>query len=497
MLAKPPLWEHQEVGVKRALAVHNFAFFFEMGVGKSRTVIETLSKRFQARQTLLKTLIFCPPIVVPQFRDEWLKYTGLKGRDVIALQGSAKKRLKVFQENKGPKIFITNYEALSMKDLFQAFLEWAPECLVYDESHKVKSPTSQRSKLADQLANPFDKKLKKAKPKPHTYLLSGTPVLNSPMDLFQQYKVMDGGETFGNNFFAFRAKYFRDRNAAMPSQKHFPDWRPMTLSRDGVDAIGEINRKLQETSMRVEKKDCLTLPPEVDVTIKVGMTPEQTRLYTQMKNDLITYMGSKACIASMALTKALRLMQIASGFVSVTGDDGQIEISLDNTPKLEALKELLEDICADPKNKVVVWSTWRKTYADIGAACIALKLGFLEIHGGVSESKKVANIAAFRSDPLCRVLIAHPGSGGVGVNLVEAGYSIRYSRTFSLEQWLQSRARNHRGGSLEAGHKSITHYELVAEDTIEELAVRKLASKIDMSESLLSNLVSDLKTLGE
>ncbi len=488
------LWAHQKVAIKKALARHDFAFFFEMGAGKTRTTIETLSQRFQAERRILKTLIFTPPIVVPQFREEWFKYTGLKSRNVKILQGSAKKRLKEFSENiNEPRIFITNYEALSMKDLFQAFLDWAPECVVFDESQKIKSPTAQRSKLADKLANPYDLAKKRPQAKPYTYLLSGTPVLNSPMDLFQQYKVLDGGASFGNNFFAFRAKYFRDRNAAMPAHKHFPDWRPMTLARDGVDAISEINKRLSETSMRVEKKDCMDLPPEITIPIKVGMSPEQTRLYAQMKADLITYMGSKACVATMALTKALRLMQIASGFVSVLGDDGQIEISLENTPKIDALKELLEEICADPKNKVIVWSCWRKTYDDIGKACAALGLEFVEIHGAVSEPKKRDSIDAFRNNPNIRVLVGHPQSGGVGLNLVEAGYSIRYSRNFSLEQWLQSRARNHRGGSLEYGHEKITHYELLTEGTIEELAHIKLANKIDMSATLLADLSSYLK----
>lgn len=490
----PPLWRHQLEGCGRASMRHDFAFFFEVGTGKSRTVIETLWHKYRERGTLLRTLIFTPPMVVPQFRGEWFLYTDVKKSDVVALTGPGKRRLKTFLENiNRPKIFITNYESLSMKDLYKAFLEWSTEIVVFDESHKLKSPGAVRSKLANDIANPFDFKLKKRKPKPYTYLMTGTPVLNSPMDLFQQCKILDGGETFGGNYFAFRAKYFRDRNAHMPSTKYFPDWRPMELTRDGFDAVSEINGKLQEISMRVEKKDCLDLPPEVDVTVKVGMTTEQTRLYQEMKQDLITYMNSKACVATMALTKALRLMQIASGFVSVQGDDGQVTISLDDTPKREALKELLEEICADPKNKVIVWTVWRETYRHIGDTCAALKLGFVEVHGEISESKKRANIDSFRNDANVRVFVAHPQSGGVGLNLVEAGYSIRYSRTFSLEQYLQSRARNHRGGSLEAGHEKITYYELVADQTIDALVNQKLANKIDVSNSLLSNLISELK----
>src|ERR1035437_1171908 len=137
----PPLWQHQIDGIRNALAVHNYAFFMEQGTGKTRTVIETLDARFKERGRILKTLILTPPIVVAQFRGEWLRYADVKPRDVIVLQGPAKKRLKTFLENqKEPKIFITNYEAMMMKDLFQAFLEWVPEAVVFDESQKIKSP---------------------------------------------------------------------------------------------------------------------------------------------------------------------------------------------------------------------------------------------------------------------------------------------------------------------------------------------------------------------
>ncbi len=494
MKPPPPLWAHQALGVMRATPQHNFAFFYEMGTGKTRTIIETLWQKFSESKKVGKVLIFTPPAVIEQFRLEWFKYTTIPKNLVVSLRGSQKKRLKNFLAlSQDQRIFITNYEALNMKDLYQAFTDWAPEFLVWDESHKLKSPSAERSKLANTLSNPYNKKEKKALPKPHTYILTGTPVLNTPMDLFQQCKVLDGGATFGDNFFGFRDKYFRDRNALMPRHKHFPDWQPRTKHRDGFDGIGEINEKLQMISMRVKKEECLDLPPEVDVVIKTEMLPEQARCYHEMRTELITYLNSQACVATLALTKALRLMQIASGFVTVEGDGGPKTIPLGETPKMDALKELLEEICADPKNKVIVWTVWRETYRHIGEACAALKLGYVEVHGEISESKKRANIDSFRSDSTCRVFVAHPRSGGVGLNLVEAGYSIRYSRTFSLEDYLQSRARNHRGGSLEAGHKSITHYELVTEGTIEPSILQKLANKIDVSESLLSNLISALK----
>lgn len=494
-----PMWKHQVEGCQRAALLPGFAFFWEMGCGKSRALIETLRFRFNQQGRVLRTVIFCPPLVIENWRNEWRMYTKLDPKKIVLLHGAGKKRLQVFQKYSqdhntllpSDRIFITNYESLLMEPLFEAFEQWKPEVLVFDESHRCKSGTAKRSKLADKLANPWDQRAKKALPKPHCYLLSGSPILNSPMDVFQQYKIMDGGHSFGGNFFAFRARYFRDRNAGMPKDRYFPKWEIMTKARDGFDGEAEISELIFSKGMRVEKKDCLDLPPEVSIVMPVGMTPTQSRLYNEMKDDFVTYYESKACVATLAITKALRLMQITSGFVAAEtpGEDERVIKSLPDTPKLALLKDLLEDICEDPKNKVLVWAVWKENYEHIKIVCKALGIGFVEVHGGVSEAAKRAAVLAFNSDPSVQLFLGHPGSGGIGINLTIAGYSIFYSRTFSLEHYLQARARNHRGGSKEAGHDKITHYDLVVENTIDEAVVKALANKQAISDKILRDLV--------
>lgn len=491
----PPPWAHQIEGKKRALQQDNFAFFWEMGCGKSRVTIETLLEIYQWQ--MKKTIVFCPPIVIDNWVGEWKKFGNL---NAIPLLGSGAKRLKTFNANTAParRIFITNYESLSMAPLLTAMQAWQPEVLVWDESQKLKSIKAARSKKADELSNPFDTKTKKWGQKPNTYLLSGTPLLNISMDIFQQFLVLDNGESFGRNFWAFRAKYFRDRNASMPKDRYFPKWELMTKERDGFDAESEIRQKIFCKAMRVEKKDCLDLPEELSVTIKVGMAPEQSRLYAEMRRDLVTYFNSQACVATLAITKALRLMQITSGFISTedahsSTPEATVQVHLKDSPKLQALEELLEQLTENPKAKVLIWAVWRYNYKQIREVCEKLKLKYVEVHGGVSASDRDKAVKALNDDPLTRVFIGHPGSGGIGINLVAAGYSIFYSRTFSLEQYLQARARNHRGGSKEAGHKSITHYDLVCEGTIDEVCVKRLAQKQDMSNKLLSDLLAEVQ----
>jgi SNF2 family DNA or RNA helicase len=479
-------WNHQLEAIKRAKDLPHFALFFEMGAGKTGTAINILRSKYNDCRRILRTLIFCPPIVVSNWRDEWLKHSRIEPGRITLLTGSGRDRLKKFLAHgfgEGPageriptgQVFVTNYESLLMSELYEAFLQWAPEALVLDESHKCKSPTAKRSKLIEALANPFDKKAKRLKPPPLKYILSGSPVLNSPMDLFMQFLILDGGQTFGTNFYAFRARFFRDKNAGMPKGRYFPDWQIMP------GALDEMNRLIFRVGMRVEKKDCLDLPPLVRQTIKVPMSAPQAQAYAEMKKDFLTFMGGQAVVATLAITKALRLMQITSGFAMTV--EGETK-SFETPPKLEALRELLEEIT--PHSKVLVWCVWRENYAQIRAVCDALGVGCVEVHGDVTPKQKDEAVARFKTDERCRVFIGHPGSGGIGINLVNAPYSIFFSRTFSLEHSLQAEARNHRGGS--EIHEKITRIDLVCEGTIDELVQEKLANKVEVSDTVLRDL---------
>ncbi len=479
----PVLWKHQRSAIERAKLKNNFAFFLGVGTGKSRTMIETLKHKYMMAGCIQRTLIFAPPVVCNVWREEFKKYSDIT--EVCILRGSAIKRLQTFKSSTY-KIFVSNYEALLMGDLFKAFLDFNPEVVIWDESHKLKNPQAKRSKRAETLCNPNYKD--KSQPRPQVYLLSGSPVLSDARDLFQQFLVMDGGDTFGRNPYAFQARYFRDYNAYMPKQKHFPDWRPKTLAKDGLDALAEITEKMAPISVRAEKEDCLDLPPELDVEIKVEMSQQQRRLYEDMKKDLITYLDSKACVATMALTKALRLLQICSGFVSVqeSGEENEI-IELKQTPRRDALKQLLEEYASS--QKIVVWSVFRANYETIREVCKELGLQYAELHGDVSAHEKDESVKRFNEDPACRVIIGHPGAGGIGVSLVAGSIDIWYSRSFSLEHWIQARARIHRGGSKEAGHKKITHFQIVCENSFESNVTKMLAEKINLSDKLLKSLI--------
>ena len=462
----PSLWDHQKEAVNRARLKDCFALFFEMGTGKTRTALEILKENLQ-KQPELKVLIVCPLVVVPNWVKEARHWIGLQA---TALQGPQKKRVQSFLRtvSAGGNIFVTNYEALLMKDLGLRLKMWSPQVLVFDESHKLKSHNSQRTKKAFELS----------KTASYRYLLSGTPVLNSAQDLFSQYLILDHGRTFGQNFWAFRHKYFYDANYKMPSHLHFPKWEIKK------DAVCRINQALKKDSMRVTKEECLDLPPLVKEVRYVEMSKEQKRMYEEMKKDFITFLEEKAVVAQLALTKALRLQQIVSGFVK-TDDGSEVKLGKDKgTPREACIEELLSELC--PHHKVIVWAVFKHNFKQIAAICEKLGIKYVEVHGGISAKQKQENIDAFTKDAGARVYIGHPGAGGIGVNLTVAAYGIYFSRDFSLEHDTQSESRNHRGGS--ETHNKITRIDLVCPGTIDEIVLKMLANKSKMGEDLLQAL---------
>jgi SNF2 family DNA or RNA helicase len=464
-------WAHQEQAVNRVMEkeLNDYGLFFEVGAGKSGTAVNILRYWFTKHNEILKTIVFSPPITLENWKNEFKLNSDIPDDKVIILTGHNKERLKKFNENKdkGGVIFVTNYEALLMEDLYKAFLEWSPHVLIGDELHKIKDHTSRRAKKIFPLVDKTYYRLG----------LTGTPILNSYMDLFSQFRFIDKGETFGKNFFAFRAKYFYDKNVGMPRGSYFPDWRPRP------NIAQEFEKLISQKSMTVKKKDCLSLPPLVKQTFKAGMTPTQKRMYDQMRKDFITYIGDKAAVASLAITKALRLQQIVSGFVKL--DDGSIH-RFEDCPREQQLTELLSELC--PQNKVIIWAVFHENYHTIKKVCDKLKLKYVEVTGETTgKNAKNDAVEQFRNDPETCVFIGHPLSAGIGINLVEAPVAIFYSRNFSLEQYIQAEGRNYRGGS--GIHTSITHYDLVTSGTIDEQILESLANKQAISDSVLIKAV--------
>jgi len=471
-----PLWSHQKKGIDFAEGKPSVGFFYEPGCGKTRTAINVLYNKFRDEGSVLRTLILCPPIVINNWKREIAKYSEIPEEIVTELIGPGKKRAKTFYE-KGltydrangvyiqmPHVFITNYESLLMNELMEHIKVWNPQVMILDELHRVKA-NSKRTKALIPLADTTKYKIG----------LTGTPILNSAMDIFWQFRVLDGGATFGKNFFVFKNMYFEDKNRNMPRHCYFPNW---TIRKSALDAI---NEKIATIAQSALKAECLDLPPLVKKNVYLDMTPEQEKHYESMKENFITFYKEKAVVAELAITKMIRLQQIVSGFMK--SDDGS-EMMLDKNPKQDALFDLLEELA--PNHKVIVWAVFKQDYVTIKKVCDKLKIKYVEVHGEIGSSDRFAFVDEFNNDPKCRVFIGHPKSAGEGINLISSSYSIYFSRDFSLGSYLQSEARNYRGGS--DIHKSVTHINLVMKNTVDEVIMSALERKGNVADEVLRSL---------
>jgi len=471
------LWAHQKRAIEEARGRDYFALFHEVGTGKSLTLLNILRNVYKREGSLLKTLIVCPIIVIENWKREIYENTKVNPSLVTPLLGTGKKRAKDFEKAIGAckeRIVIVNYESLLIKGLYPLLFGWKPDVIVYDEAHYLKDIKSKRTRAAVRLSDRAS----------YRFLATGTPVLNTPMDLFGQYRVMDCGENFGKNFYVFKIDYFYDKNEGFKtSPKYFPDWRVKKDSWERFNAI------INSTSSVAKKSECLDLPPFVRKPIYIDLSREQRRVYDELKKDLISYLNDKACVAQLAITKSLRLQQIASGFVVGEDMDGERhEIQVKDNPRAKALEELLKDLA--PNHKIIVWAVFKNNYKTIREVCEKLKLKYVEVNGEIKNKDKFANVDTFNSDPNCRVFIGHPNSGGVGINLVASSISIFYSRNFSLGQDLQAEARNYRGGS--EIHESITRIDLIAKGTIDEVVQIALSNKQGISDKLLKKAIKEL-----
>lgn len=470
-------YQHQLEAVSYFRPRSDGFLFFEMGTGKTGTAILTYRSWNQREMRQMRCLVISPSVVIYNWKEEFKLFSKMEEDDILPLaKGSGKDKAdliyKRFVESNRSGVIITNYEALLNQELYTAIQRWNPECIIFDEVHYLKNPTTKRSKLCARLADAANYRLG----------LTGTPILKNVMDIFGIFRVVDQGKTFGTNQYIFQSRYLIDKNANWKSRTgYFPKWE------NNNHTYNELNEKVYSKSLRKLKSECLDLPDLIKTVRLVEMGKDQAKAYRELRRDFLTFIqASKAqeipdsVTANLALTKALRLLQIASGFVQT--DEGNV-VEFEDVPRLAETKELLREIVIENNQKCILWCSYKHNYKMLSRICDELQIKHTFITGEQSTTEKRDAELAFRNDPETMVVICNRRAGGIGVNLVEASHSIVYSRNFSLDEELQSEARNHRGGSQM--HEKIVKIDLAVKDSIDEDVLTALRSKHQVSTDIL------------
>lgn len=464
----PPLWSHQKEAIARA--TDRYALFFDPGCGKTRTAIELWKRTAMASG---KTIIFAPLNVCRNWVNELNLYLDGHHRAwVVSGQSKAKKVeiLELFANvnefvdsdvHHGmapvPQFLICNIESLRSADYRSIMARSGASFIIIDESHNLKSPTSQQTKGALAL-------IATLKPT-HLYLLTGTPAPQGEIDLYTTFFMLGKCK---ENFFVWRKKYFDDKNERRRGMNNY--WPEYVVRKSSKEYFQTL---LTECSMSAQKDLVLDLPPLLRLTLYAEMSPEQKRNYESMVEYLFAIDGEgNELNASNMLVRTLRLQQILAGFLG--------ETPIKENPRLKVLEDA---IAMTDGAQFLVWTIFKATYKQIGKLLSDHNISFGMLTGEQSAEERFRAMEDFQDGKL-RALIAHPKAGGVGVNLTAASYSIHFTRSYSLTDDLQAEARNYRGGS--EIHKRITRIDIVAADTIDEEIAEALKAKKSVQDFILN-----------
>jgi SNF2 family DNA or RNA helicase len=329
--------------------------------------------------------------------------------------------------------------------------------MAIDESTTIKTPTAKRTKNIIGLG-------KYAK---YRRIMTGSPVTKNPLDLYSQCEFLDPWLLDFTSYYAFRNRY------AEMKTMHLRGRSIQVVSE--FKNLGELSETVKTFSYRVLKEDCLDLPPKNWIKRYITLTPEQKKVYDQMKKAAIAVLNGKVTSTMTVLTQLMRLHQITCGHF--TADDGSVQTI--NSNRIKELMNILEET----EGKAIIWANYQKDITQI-VESVEKEYGpgsVVDYYGLTAQEDRQDNIRQFQSDPKCRFLVGTPSTGGYGITLTAANTVIYYSNGYDLEKRLQSEDRAHRIGQK----KNVTYIDIIAEDTVDEKIVKALRDKINIASEVL------------
>ena len=455
-----PRWENQEEAFRFALERPSVMFNMGMGTGKTRTALDVVF----AREDVHKILVVCPKsILVDRVweknlrmfhpEDKWTCYSLIDGT-------VAKKAGEVLEIHDRPiegKVFIiVNYDIVWRAALGDMLRVFGFDTVILDESHKIKSAGSKVSKYAALLG----------KRVPYKMCLSGTPMANSPLDVYGQYRFLDP-TIFGTRHNDFLQKY-----AILGG----PERRFIV----GYKNLHELDQKFDSIAYTCKMSDIydrLKLPPELP-PIERGVYLPKKDMYTlrELKKEFIAECEGGVIVVRNILGMILRQQQITSGYCTVQDGPAEPErVQELNTAKRDQLIEDLEDI--SPEASVVVFCVFRHDLDAVHVAAREAKRDVFEVSGSANELEQWREHTG-------AVLAVQVQAGSEGIDLTKACHAIYYSMP-ALSLYEQSRARLYRPNQTRP--VSFIHY--LARGTIDELMYNSLIRKRNLIEDIQNGTV--------
>lgn len=518
-------FKHQEEDTESLIKNPYFFITSEMRTGKTKIVIDAAQFLFEAG-TIDRMLVIAPAPV----RDVWYdpdigelhKHLWLETpTDILEFHARSRSwHHGPISKTRTFSVAITNYEFIRNS---VRLMEILPFCtsktlLVLDESSFIKTYSAEQSKACYTLRWHCGR----------VVLLNGTPISHSPIDLFSQGNILHPAILNCRFITHFRARY-----AVMGGYE--VHGRPTQIT--GWVNLDDLQRRFAPYVVRRLQKDCLDLPPKLDpVTLTCELKSATWKIYKQMRDDCIVMLeGARdASIASQAITKALRLSQITSGFVGgmeTVIEDSELEMGekpdwivenelgfcesretnqntgTNSSGTREIGREKLDTILwflkqrleAEPNLHIVVWCRFRP---ELFRMFEAVKKEFPQfqvgaIHGGQKKVERLASMQLLHPDssPKGPVFVGGTfGTGAFGLNFTAANTSVNCSFDYSLGKFLQSADRVYGPGQI----SPVAYFDIIAtgpqgQKTIDHVIVKARRNKENIANWTTEAWVKALK----
>lgn len=458
-------YQHQRDALNKGALSKNYAYFMEMGTGKTKVIIDNVAYLYQHKE-IKEVIVIAPNSVYRNWVQEISDHSPItpyiwcwKVNKEIELLRAGTSNVLIY--------ILMNVEALSHKSgqrwLHQRLaLNGKISMMVIDESTTIKSPVALRTKAICKLSTMVK----------YRRILTGSPVTKSPLDLFTQCAFLSKALLGFESYYTFRARYAVMQQIELGGRQ--------ILMPKYYTNLDELEMKLKTFSFRVTKDQCLDLPPKVYMQRDVHLSSEQKNIYETLKIKARAIIADDTVSFANKLVEILRLHQICNGFLKT--DRGEIH-TFKNNPKLKELLRILEE--ADGKS--IIWATYVHNIESIKQTLEDLygKDSVVSIYGKDSVENRKLAVENFQHDDRCRFLVGNPSTGGYGLTLTAARNVIYFSNSYNLEVRKQSEDRAHRIGQK----NKVNYIDLIVPNSIEMMIISALKRKIKLSAQTLGEEV--------
>lgn len=468
-------YQHQIEGVMYGLENDSFLLGDDQGLGKTKQIIDLALCR-KAKEGMKHCLIICgingtkynwaDEVKIHSCEDAWVLGTRYTKRPPIKIiEGGTKEKLEDLKNIPHQFFWITNIETLrggSYKEgkgknaktrfpVAERIQELIDEGVIgmvaFDEAHKAKNPDSQQGKALLSIDAP------------HPIPMSGTFLLNNPLDL---YLPLAWAGFENHSFYQYKKHYcvyggFGGKEIV------------------GYKNLDELRSIMSKVMLRRTKGDVLDLPPKVHVNEYVEMTPEQKRLYKEVREQIVDNLD-KIKAAPDSLSELLRLRQ-------VTGYPGILSTTITESAKMNRLEEMVEEI-ASVGEKCIVFSQWSAMTNVVRNKLKRFNPAY--ITGEVKSEDRMDEISKFQNDPDCKVIIGTIGAMGTGFTLTAASTVIFLDEPWNRGIKDQAEDRAHRIGT----RGTVRVVTLITVDSVDEGVYNLVQKKGRMADLLIDGKVN-------